>query len=351
MHQYLGVSWPNRDKLTTAFLQGLPGPNTSLSTPILQEGLAMVLCLPSPALIGQVGDRIGAGRVDLFGDELKTKALAGDGWRTRHDRVKLELMRLFGWCGIVATCEVTGLFQHLIPQEALNSVEVQQARQVMIPDFRLQLPANSAPGLATPGLHLVPGQVETRLAELKFCCGKSHYKPGIRQRRFERAVDRRSGELMGEYRRKAENVDRLLGEQEGGMGRLRRRLDQFGQLIGIVIGLFNEASDDTHQLLDTMADARVRKLARATGLSYEQQAAEKGRVQGELRVQLSLASLRAGMACMLDRCHQIGETAGLCAKRREASWRVEEEMRRVRQAQHVARVRGRHILRKGHILV
>ena len=100
-----------------------------------------------------------------------------------------------------------------------------------------------------------------------------------------------------------------------------------------------------------MADSRVRKLARATGLSYEQQAAEKGRVQGELRVQLSLASLRAGMACMLDRCHQVGETAGLCAKRRETSWRVEEEMRRVRQAQHLARVKGHHILRKGHILV
>ena len=53
----------------------------------------------------------------------------------------------------------------------------------------------------------------------------------------------------------------------------------------------------------------------------------------------------------LDRCHQIGETAGLCAKRREVAWRVEEEMRRMRQAQHLARVRGFHILRKGHIMM
>ena len=51
-------------------------------------------------------------------------------------------------------------------------------------------------------------------------------------------------------------------------------------------------------------------------------------MRGELRVQLSLFSLRAAMACMLDRCHQIGDTAGLCAKRREAVVQVEEEMRR-----------------------
>ena len=251
----------------------------------------------------------------------------------------------------MASCEVSGLFQHLVPQEALNSVEVQQARQVMIPDFRLELPAAAAPGLATPGLDQDPGQTETLLAELKFSCGKSYYKPGTRQRVFERAVDKRAGELMGDYRQKAERVDRLLEEEEAGRGRLRRRLDQFGQLIGIEVGLFNEGSDDTLQLLDAMASSRVQKVARSTGLTSAQQAAEKGKVQRELRVHLSLSSLRAGMACMLDRCHQIGETAGLCAKRREVAWRVEEEMRRGRQAQHLARVRGFHILRKGHIMM
>ena len=65
---------------------------------------------------------------------------------------------------------------------------------------------------------------------------------------------------------------------------------------------------------------------------------------------LSLSSLRASMACMLDRYHQIGDTAGLCAKRREAVVLVEEDMRRQREAQHLARVRGGHLLRRGHIL-
>jgi hypothetical protein len=263
----------------------------------------------------------------------------------------MEIMRLLGWCGVVATCEVHGLFQHLIPQEAMSRVEVQQARQVMIPDYRLELPAAAANGLATPGLHLAPGQTETRLAELKFYCGKSHYRPGTRQRQFVRAVDRRSGELMEEYRGKAEDVDRLLGEEEEGRGRVRRRLDQFGELIGLVSGLFNEASSDTLMLLDVMAASRVETLARASGLTSPQQAAEKGRVQGELRVQLSLSSLRAGTACMLDRCHQIGDTAGLCAKRREVAWQTEVAMRRQREAQHLTRVRGFNILRRGHIMV
>ena len=100
-----------------------------------------------------------------------------------------------------------------------------------------------------------------------------------------------------------------------------------------------------------MSASRVETLARASGLTSPQQAAEKGRVQGELRVQLSLSSLRAGTACMLDRCHQIGDTAGLCAKRREVAWQTEVAMRGQREAQHLARVRGFHILRRGHIMV
>ena len=89
-------AWPNRDKLTTAWLLSLPGPHSSLSTPIFQEGLAMVLSLPSPACRDRVGERIGSSRVDQWGDSLKREALAGNGWKVRHDRLKLEIVRLLG---------------------------------------------------------------------------------------------------------------------------------------------------------------------------------------------------------------------------------------------------------------
>ena len=148
-------SWPNRDKMTTAWLLSLPGPHSGLSTPIFREGLAMVLSLPSPSCRDRVGEKIGSSRVDEFGDNVKCEPLAGNGWKVRHDRPKMELMRMMGWCGMVVTCEVWGLFQHLVPQQALSRAEVGQQRQVMVPDFRVQLSSQR-------------GHTETRLAELKF---------------------------------------------------------------------------------------------------------------------------------------------------------------------------------------
>ena len=116
-------SVPQRDKLTTAWLLSLPGPDTSLTTAIFREGLAMVLCVPSPVCRNRVGERIGESKVDLWGDTVKCEALVGNSWSVCHNRTKMELMHMFGWSGIPATCEVSGLFQHLIPQDALNRAE------------------------------------------------------------------------------------------------------------------------------------------------------------------------------------------------------------------------------------
>ena len=40
---------------------------------------------------------------------------------------------------------------------------------------------------------------------------------------FERAEDKRAGELVGEYRQEAKRVDRLFGDDEVGRGRLMQR--------------------------------------------------------------------------------------------------------------------------------
>ena len=128
-------SWANRDKLTNAWLLSLPGPHTARSSPIFKEGLAMVLCLPSPPCVDRVGERIGDRKVDEFGDALRCKALAGGGWTIRHDRTKVEVRSMLDWSGILATCEVTGIWSPLLPQDALEREEVQRARQVIIPDF------------------------------------------------------------------------------------------------------------------------------------------------------------------------------------------------------------------------
>ena len=81
---------------------------------------------------------------------------------------------------------------------------------------------------------------------------------------------------MGEYRGNPDAMDRLLGGGGAGEGRVIQRLDQFGELIGLVSGLFNEASSDFHQLLDVMAEGRIQKVATVTGLDPGQRIAEKG---------------------------------------------------------------------------
>ena len=69
---------------------------------------------------------------------------------------------------------------------------------------------------------------------------------------FKKAVNKISDKLMEEYRKKADDMDTLPGED--GKKRVRRKLDQFGQLVGLVVGQFNEVSDDTHMLLAQRAD-------------------------------------------------------------------------------------------------
>ena len=77
---------------------------------------------------------------------------------------------------------------------------------------------------------------------------------------------------MDEYRAKADKMDQLLGEE--GQERVRRKLDQFGDLLGFVVGRFNEVSNDINNLIEIMADSRVNMVARRDGRHVSDQ--EKG---------------------------------------------------------------------------
>ena len=97
-----------------------------------------------------------------------------------------------------------------------------------------------------------------------------------------------------------------MGQNEVGMGRFRRKLDQFGELICMVVRTFNEVSTDTLVLLDAMAASRVSKLARATGLQRGRFEVEKGLAQGQLRRWLSTESLRAAWPACWTECTRLG---------------------------------------------
>ena len=65
-----------------------------------------------------------------------------------------------------------------------------------------------------------------------------------------KAVDKRANVLTEEYNKKARNVDRVYGgAAEGTVGRVQRKLMDFGQVRGLVFGAFGEASEGVHELV------------------------------------------------------------------------------------------------------
>ena len=125
--------------------------------------------------------------------------------------------------------------------------------------------------------------------------------------------------------------------------------DQFGDLLGMVVGRFNEVSNDLNNLVEKMAESRVNLVARRDGRQLSDN--EKGVVVGQLRRRLRTAAIRAGSNCLLDRMHQCGQGAQLVAKRREGSSWLEEAMKKEREVQWLAKVRGGQLVQKGRFLV
>ena len=338
-NQRIVRAWQNRDKLSTAWLSALPGPE-GLRGMAFSEALASILCMPSPACMSRLGAKVGKKRVDLFGDNIQSAALPGDHWRTRHDTVKMTLNSLFSWARLPATCEVWNLFSHLIPGEALTRMDTGRKRQAMIPDFRLQLPCLYG-----------GGQTEYQLAELKMigCCD-TWYKSSPRS--TVRATDKRAQGLQQEYRRKAQKVDQSIStqvHQVDGKGPVERRLDEFGDLIGLCFGAWGEGSEDVHKLIAAIAESRLTSQGLQRGSPGSKQ--ELGLITGQIRRRLSLAVIKAQTSCLLARLHQVGPGNAKLAKKRDWALIEDEKMRSERRAQWLRKFDGIKTLQKGMIKI
>ena len=134
--------------------------------------------------------------------------------------------------------------------------------------------------------------------------------------------------------------------QEGTKGPVEKRLEDFGDLLGLVVGAFGEVSEDLHLLINTLAESRVQKSERLRGQVRREE--ELSTITGEYRRMISLACVKAQAECLLSRLNQTGE--GMMAadrRRRQLVW-GEERLRRQLQAQKVAWVQGRRgLARKG----
>ena len=312
------IAWKQRDKLCTAFLVALPGPHTSLSSPQFGEALCVILCMPSLCCRDRVGLKVGDRRMDLFGEQVVNATMEGGGFTRRHDTVKLELNFMATFCGLKAVCEPYGQFGSLLPQRPLNSLEYRQSKTVLRPDFLFQLPDQPAHQL--PSQHT--GRVVARLADVKTISlgGLSYYKPGATG---DRGVEIRASKITGEYRRKAEKMDELLGHMDGN-GPALRRLQQYegGVVLDLVFGGEGSASEGVWTLLGHMANSRLSKLGLARGSPGSQQ--ELALITGQLRRRLSLAVHKANQTLLLERIRSVGDGAEMAGRRRV--WdRLEEE--------------------------
>ena len=134
-------AWMQRDKCSSAWLQALPGPDSSLTSAEFAEAGAAALQLPSPACLEKLGQTVrGRQVVDLYGEVVQATALPGDHWRKRHDKFKMMVHRLCVWAGLDCEVEVFNLFAGSIPQEGLSRMERGRKIQSIVPDLRISLP-------------------------------------------------------------------------------------------------------------------------------------------------------------------------------------------------------------------
>ena len=134
---------------------------------------------------------------------------------------------------------------------------------------------------------------------------------------------------------------RYHGTQVGVAGPLVRRLQSYGQLQGLVVGAFQEGSDDIHALLDVLADSQLR--ARGLARGREGSSHERSTILAGFRRRLSMVAAKAswtgspGLGRGTDRLPR-GENE------REDE-RMEEEQRAYWHAyvQKISRRRGRFV--------
>ena len=156
-----------------------------------------------------------------------------------------------------------------------------------------------------------------------------------------KAVDRRAGQLQGEYLAKARYADRVYGQvPEGQVGPVEQKLVSFGSLRGLVFGPWGEASEGVHRLVDDLAEQRAKRIL---GVGRSKMACPKGAkgvATGQIRRALSVVAVKAQARLLLDRLCWLGSGAVEAARRRRfEEW--EEKRMAKRHRRELAADRGK----------
>ena len=93
-----------------------------------------------------------------------------------------------------------------------------------------------------------------------------------------------------------------------------RPVNKSSQIQGLVVGAFQQGSDDIHALLDVLTDSQLR--ARGLARGREGSNHERSTILAGLRRRLSMVPAKAYSACLMDRVSSVGEGHRQAAKRR-----------------------------------
>ena len=136
----------------------------------------------------------------------------------------------------------------------------------------------------------------------------------------------------------------MMEEQKGP---IQRRLEEYGDLIGLCFGAWGEGSEQVHQLVQTLAESRLKFQGLQLGRPGSDQ--ELGVLVGQVRRRLSLVAIQAQVECLLSKLHQVGPGNVQLAKRRTWAILEDQRMTQERSAQWMRRIEGIHTLRRGFI--
>ena len=166
-----------------------------------------------------------------------------------------------------------------------------------------------------------------RLHEIKLISSsKNRYTVHREGQEATRAVDKRSGELNGEYLAKARRTDQdYCGTEQD---TVERKFGSLGRVHGIVVSAFGEGSDDLHALISHRARSRVRFLRKSLSVCA---------VRGQAQVLLGRLDLEV-----------IAPGGAAAAQRRNNALLLEKRWAQQRRADLLSNLLGKSLLRRGH---
>ena len=153
--------------------------------------------------------------------------------------------------------------------------------------------------------------------------GGVHYKGGRLTNGMQSgAVMQRASTVNAKYLTNAQKLDRELSRQ--GTTPIEDRLRYFGDVRGVVVGAYSEASRDVHNVLEAAADKIAERGWRAIGARTQEEA--RGFYIALVRRRMGLAAARAMARHRLSRVPWVGvarqvvvdaDRTGATARRRE----------------------------------